>query len=145
MVATSLVLVVSASGLAGCSDDEGDPAAFCAGVQEVQSIESLIGAAPAEQDPATSLRAAGERLRDLSGDAPDEVASDVRRLADAVETLAEAAADPDIGVAARLGELDREALVEAAMDVEAYAREECGVDLGGSTTSVAATSPPPSG
>lgn len=139
-------LAVGALGALGCSDDGGgDPEAFCAGIQEITSIEQLVGAPPAEQDPATSLRAAGERLRDLSGDAPGEIAGDVRRLADAVETLADAAADPDVGVAARLAELDREELTDAAADVEAYVRDECGVDLGGSTTTAVApstTAPP---
>lgn len=132
----ALVLVLAA-GTACSDDDEGDPAAFCAGVQSISSIEALIGAAPAAQDPATSLRAAGERLRALSGDAPGEVAGDVRRLADAVEVLADAAADPDVGVAGQLSELDREELTESAEDVERYVRDECGIDLSGSTTAPA--------
>ena len=135
LVVSVALLVAAVAG--GCSDDdEGDPAAFCANVRGISSIEDLIGAAPAEQDPATSLRTAGERLRQLAGDAPGEVAGDVRRLADAVEVLADAAADPDVGVAGRLGELDREELMAAAENLERYVSEECGLDLGGSTTSV---------
>ena len=127
-------VLVAAAALGACSDDEGDPEAFCAGIEEIASVEALIGGAPAEQDPGTSMRNAAERMRQLSGDAPEEIDGDVRRIADAVEALAEAAADPDVGVAARLSEIDLELLGEAAANVERYARDECGVDLSTSTS-----------
>jgi len=129
-----------AAALASCSDDGGDPEAFCAGVREVTDVSILIGGTPGEQDAATSLRTAADRLRALSGDAPDEVDGDVRRIADALEVLAEAAADPDVGVAGRLRELDREALVDSAANLERYAREECRVDLTSSTSTAPTTS-----
>ena len=124
-----LLAAVALAGLVACTGDDGDPEAFCAGIEAAIDIEALVGGAPAEQDPATSLRNAATRLRELSGDAPDEVDGDVRRIADAVEVLAEAAADPDVGVAGRVGELDREALTDAVQNVERYAADECGVNL----------------
>ena len=96
---------------------------------------------PDEQDPGTSMRNAAERMRRLSGDAPGEIDGDVRRIADAVELLAEAAADPDIGVAARLSEIDLEAVADAAANVERYAREACGVDLSSTSTTAATATP----
>ena len=128
-----------ASALGACSDDGGDPEAFCAGIEEIADVEALIGGVAAEQDPGTSMRNAAQRMRQLSGEAPDEIDGDVRRIADAVELLAEAAADPDIGVAARLSEIDLEAVGEAAANVERYARDECGIDLSSTSTTAAAT------
>jgi hypothetical protein len=126
LVVVGLALLGS---LGGCSDDDGDPEAFCAGIGAIVDVEALVGGPPAEQDPATSLRNAADRMRELSGDAPDDIDGDVRKVADAVEILAEAAADPDVGVAGRLGELDRDALTESVTKIEAYARDECGITL----------------
>ena len=120
----------------GGNDDD----RFCA---EAADLEERLG----------SLELGGEALpsseqfaqvstgfEDLAEDAPDEVAGDMRRIADALTALGEVFERIDIQDPESLEVLEEESarleeefgdLEAAGENVETYLKEECGIDLGG--------------
>lgn len=129
------LVVVCSAALLACSDGGGDVDAFCAtaeGFRVDNPAAAFASIDPA--DPAgttTALAGAAERLRAWADDAPEEVRDDVRALADAAATLAEAFEPAEDGSVEDDADatVDTEAVEQASARVLAFADEACGVDL----------------
>ena len=125
-----LVLAIGLLGVAACSDDEPDLAAFCEGLATTSAPGGAVDNVDLD-DPA-SLDAAIADLDQLVADAPDELADHMVLMRDAfthlVRDLAAAAeANYDDVIASHEAELTEAAA--AAQQVESFARTTCGVDL----------------
>jgi len=111
-------------------DDEGDPQAFCADLEDAGSGDFLAGLEPT--DPATADRVLDE-LRDLQEVAPPEVEVEVEVLADKFEELAAAFDEGggDLGnVVEQFDDFEEVQEVQTAAErIERYVRAEC--DLSG--------------
>jgi hypothetical protein len=155
----TLATLAALVGLAGCSDDAEEPAAngsrdeFCAELRAAVEADLTVfdPLQPASPD---QTRAAMARLADA---APDTIATEVRLLADAFAAVTEVLdefdpADPEAVEELEALDLDEEEIAEAQDAVNAYARDECGIDLAAinaasvstttSTTAPVSTVPP---
>jgi hypothetical protein len=133
-MATAIAVVVGP--IVACSSDSGSREAFCAEVVTVPSLETVL-AGFAERDPQTRERRLGEagaayaELREAS---PDEIDGPVGQVVDLVEDLLETVTehgdDPEV-VADELRSSmgDHEGVQDAAIEVVAYAAEQCDVAL----------------
>jgi len=120
----------------GGNDDD----RFCA---EAADLEERLGSLElgGEQLPSSEQFAqVSTGFEDLADDAPDEVAGDMRRIADALTALGEVFERIDIQDPESLEVLEDESarleeefgdLEAAGENVETYLKEECGIDLGG--------------
>ena len=121
--------------LPACSDD-GDSGAFCERLGDTDQLGDVLGALDTS-DPAgveEALQQTLTRFEELEADAPGAIRDDVARIRQGVELVLEAVEDnPDDLSAAReaiAGELDElSGLAQAGEAVEAYASDECGIDL----------------
>ena len=132
--------------LDGGDDDGGgngggnDEDRFCA---EAADLEERLGSLDlgGEQLPTSEqFGQVSTGFEDLADDAPDEVAGDMRRIAEALTALGEVFERIDIQDPESLEVLEDESarleeefsdLEAAGENVETYLKEECGIDLGG--------------
>lgn len=140
--------------LAGCGDDggsgSGDAAApassedggsasavaFCA---RAEGLEERLAGLDSSGGPTPELfEEVSDAFGELAADAPDEIRADLETLAAALAALAEVFEEVDPEDPESLAVLEEEAarleeegkrLEEAGSNVEAYLREECGIDF----------------
>ena len=131
------LFVVALAALGGCSDDEAEPApgtgsreAFCAELRA--SLEDHLTVF----DPTSPVSPAetSATLDRLAAAAPPPLADPVALLADSFSDVAAALGSTDPGSpAAREAlealDLDEDAIADAQAAVEAYAVEQCSIDL----------------
>lgn len=124
LAAVGLVLVLaSCGGDDGAIDDEastsGDPEAFCERLEELAEDGAL------DDDP----EAAADVFEELDELAPDEIDSDIRRIANVIGDLAALEdEDPDAAFGDALEALFDPALIRSFEAFGAYAEEECGIE-----------------
>jgi hypothetical protein len=138
-LAALVVLLGVASGLAGgCSKDEGSQEKFCAALPTTPDLsvllEDLDTADPTQLD--ARLSKATDQFHRLAKAAPDPIADDVDTVADTVDEILGVVEDNlDDRDALRKELAARKArLLEAgppAQRVVDYAKDVCGIDLGG--------------
>jgi hypothetical protein len=140
--------------LFGCGDGGsaagGSKAAFCDEVQQLTALDEILSDS---SDP-EKLAAATSAFDDLTAAAPGEIKSEMAQLNAVYKKITEALAginadNADEAFAAVfgvIGQFDQQELEQATTKVEAYAKDECGVDItdtasgpiGGETTTTIA-------
>ena len=138
LVALASLAVVGAAGLGACSKDGGSKAEFCAQVQVVPSLETVI-ARFSETDPAVlddRIDRARAAYHDLEDAAPKEIHGDTAEVVAVVDEVLDAVAahpsDPAKATAALRAKVKQHPKVGAARArVVRYAKAECDVVLDG--------------
>jgi hypothetical protein len=123
-------------GPAACSDDDGSVEAFCAEVEALPALESVLSRF-SEADPdqlADSIERARASYRDLVDAAPDEIRGETDAVVALVDDVFDAVErHPDDPEAAadelRAAMADHPDVEQARTAVAGYAEAECGVEL----------------
>lgn len=138
---TGLVMVGAACG----GDDGGSSSSFCDTVEDAQAdfaeLDTLDTTGAGFEEAFTK---ADDAFAEMADNAPDEIKDDMQLLAGAMSDLitvfedadwdfAALVSDPE--AAAKLEVLDSEEYQTASDNVAQYAKDECGVDLEGGTSS----------
>ncbi len=134
--------------LAGCGDDDGggasggSAASFC---DQAEELETRFASLEGSTEPTPELfEEVSTAFGDLAEEAPADIRDDMETLAAALAGFAEIAGEIDPEDPESLATLEEEAarieeesgnLEEAGDNVEAYFRDECGIDLDDSVES----------
>lgn len=121
------VTLLFAGAACGSSDDSSSPEAFCDKLEQLDASNEIEFDSLSDEEAAQQLKAIFDDLRST---APPAIKSSVDRMADAVDAFAQIdVSDPEALNEAAL-EVDGAELDTAFEELDAYALEECGVDLG---------------
>jgi hypothetical protein len=142
-------LLLASGGLAACSDDAGSPEAFCAQVEQVPSLESVLSRF-SEADPdllADRIAKARAAYDELAEAAPAEIEDETDQVVALVDAILDAVEEhPDDPAKAsaqlRTAMADHEGVEADRAKVADYAQATCDVQLDATLSEGGATSSP---